>query len=107
MCERGKIGNKFLCFGSSFVSRQAAYDTSTIDIKEAVVISGEAGNGMGGEAVHNRAWSFNHGVRACGYMLEIRVDDLGPIAEVTFKSHLRDQRKVPICCGEQPRQSPG
>ena len=34
------------------------------------------------------AWSFDRGVRACGYMLDIRVDDLDPIADANFKSYL-------------------
>ena len=40
--------------------------------------------------VHNWAWSFYRGVRACKYMLDIRVDDLDPIAEATFKSYRSD-----------------
>ena len=38
--------------------------------------------------VHNWVWSFYRGVRACGYMLDIRVDDLDPIADATFKTYL-------------------
>ena len=34
--------------------------------------------------------SFYWGVRACGYMLDIRIDDLDPIAEATFKHCLPD-----------------
>ena len=40
--------------------------------------------------VHNWAWSFYRAVRACKYMLDIRVDDLDPIAEATFKSYRSD-----------------
>ena len=40
--------------------------------------------------MHNWAWSFYRGVRACKYMLDIRVDDLDPIAEATFKSYRSD-----------------
>ena len=39
---------------------------------------------------HKWAWSFSRGVRTCAYTLEIRVDDLDPIAVATFKSYLCD-----------------
>ena len=40
--------------------------------------------------VHNWAWSFFRGVRVCGYVLDIRVDDLDPIAEAAFNAYLSD-----------------
>ena len=40
--------------------------------------------------VHNWAWSFYRGVRAIGYMWDIRVDDMDPIAEATFMAYLFD-----------------
>ena len=39
---------------------------------------------------HSWAWSFYRGVCACQYTLDIRVDDLDPIAEATFKSYRND-----------------
>ena len=40
--------------------------------------------------VHNWAWSLYRGVRACGYLWDLRVDDLDTIAQATFHSRLAD-----------------